>query len=114
MAGLHERFYRGDKRAATGLAVWLRDDNEQTWRELGSHDDCNRRASAAWAVLCDALGDEVRAKAVYDAFQERVVAIWPERWTMTRTRVLAYVTELEHAAVQRATVERARRGAYRR
>jgi hypothetical protein len=50
----------------------------------------------ALTILEDALGDQASAKATHEYFGRRVVAQFPERWTITRTRVLAYVNMIEH------------------
>jgi hypothetical protein len=42
------------------------------------------------ALLKDALGDEKRASELADIFNARVISILPERWTLTRERVLSY------------------------
>jgi hypothetical protein len=44
----------------------------------------------AMALLTNALEDEKRASDLADRFTARVVSILPERWHMTRERVLAY------------------------
>jgi Family of unknown function (DUF6166) len=45
----------------------------------------------ALALLSDALEDDQRACDLADIFSTRVIAILPERWTMTRERVLSYI-----------------------
>ena len=47
------------------------------------------------ALLADALQNEVRALQLHQRFNERVVRILPERWTLTRSRILAYASMLE-------------------
>ncbi len=49
----------------------------------------------ALALLADALQDDARAVQLHHDFCSRVVAILPERWTMTRTRILAYAAHIE-------------------
>ena len=49
----------------------------------------------ALTLLADALGDEVRAIETHEYFSRRVIALFPERWTITRSRVLAYVDMIE-------------------
>src|SRR5262249_52831709 len=44
----------------------------------------------ALALLADALGDDERARDLAEVFSRRVIAILPERWTMTRERILSY------------------------
>ncbi len=53
------------------------------------------QAHIALKLLADALGDEARAIATHEHFSRRVVARFPERWTITRSRVLAYVEMFE-------------------
>lgn len=54
------------------------------------------RAQMALALLADALGDEARAIKTHEYFSRRVVTLFPARWTITRSRVLAYVDMIEH------------------
>jgi hypothetical protein len=49
----------------------------------------------ALTLLADALGDEASAIATHEYFSRRVVALFPERWTISRSRVLAYVNLIE-------------------
>ena len=42
------------------------------------------------ALLKDALEDDKRAAELADRFNARVISILPERWTMTRERILSY------------------------
>jgi hypothetical protein len=44
----------------------------------------------AIALLRDALEDEKRASELADIFNARVISILPERWTLTRERILSY------------------------
>lgn len=53
------------------------------------------RAQIALSLLADALGNEERAIATHKHFSRRVVTLFPERWTITRSRVLAYVDLIE-------------------
>jgi len=58
--------------------------------------DGSRRSQLALTLLRDALGDEARAIEIHKYFSRRVVALFPERWTITRSRVLSYVDLIEH------------------
>jgi hypothetical protein len=58
-------------------------------------------AQLALALLADALGDDQRALALYQDFKFRCIAHMPSCWIMSRSRVLAYVAELEGAAAAR-------------
>jgi hypothetical protein len=44
----------------------------------------------ALALLTDALEDEKRASELADTFNARVISILPERWVLTRERVLSH------------------------
>jgi hypothetical protein len=50
----------------------------------------------ALTILADALGDEASAIKTHEYFGRRVVALFPDRWTISRSRVLAYVNLIEH------------------
>ena len=69
--------------------------------------DSSGRAQIAFTLLADALGDEARAIEAHEYFSRRVVTLFPERWTITRSRVLAYVDmfELEKRAGLAAVLE---------
>jgi hypothetical protein len=58
--------------------------------------DHSGRAHIALAILVDAVGDEAYAIEAHEYFSRRVLARFPDRWTITRSRVLAYVNMLEH------------------
>jgi hypothetical protein len=49
----------------------------------------------ALAILADALRDDVRASRVHQDFSRRVIPLFPQRWTITRSRILAYVYTIE-------------------
>ena len=49
----------------------------------------------ALALLADALRNDARALDVHLDFSRRVIPLFPERWTITRSRVLAYVDRIE-------------------
>jgi hypothetical protein len=70
----------------------------------------------AIALLADALSDDRVAVDLAEAFTARVVAMLPERWTMSRTRILSFVeiikreylgTPARHA-LNRASYDQAR------
>jgi Family of unknown function (DUF6166) len=50
----------------------------------------------ALALLKDALTDEAEAKRFHQRFSHRVVAILPDRWTISRTRIIAHVNMMKH------------------
>jgi Family of unknown function (DUF6166) len=103
---LTERFYSGHPDGK----VTVRDGNEGTKRSLlgprfaqpdpmaddsAQIRDVFEQQRLAYALIADALESELRAKAVHERFSHRVIALLPERWTMTRTRVVAYVARIE-------------------
>ena len=49
----------------------------------------------ALALLADALRNDARAVSVHQDFSRRVVPLFPKRWTISRSRILAYVDRLE-------------------
>jgi transcriptional regulator with XRE-family HTH domain len=55
-------------------------------------------AQLALALLADALGDDARALRLHQHFKSRVVVTMPERWSITRSRILAHVAILEDRA----------------
>lgn len=57
--------------------------------------DSSGRAQIALTLLADALGDEARAMQAHEYFSRRVVTLFPQRWTITRSRILAYVDMFE-------------------
>ena len=100
-APVTERFYSGHK----GDGVFIREDGQS--RPLDPRYDLgNGQAAFAWgiaspggrqlalALLADALDDSEHAIEYADAFTQRVVSILPDRWTMSRARVLSYVNVL--------------------
>jgi hypothetical protein len=56
--------------------------------EHGEASDC---AQIAFTLLADALGDEAHATEIHEYFGRRVVTLFPERRTISRSRVLAHV-----------------------
>jgi Family of unknown function (DUF6166) len=49
----------------------------------------------AVALLADALQEDTRALRVHHDFSRRVVPLFPKRWTITRSRILAYVDRID-------------------
>jgi hypothetical protein len=64
--------------------------------EKGFASPSDGSAQIALTILADAVGDEASATRIHEYFGRRVVALFPERWTITRSRVLAYVNMIEH------------------
>ena len=52
-------------------------------------------AQLSVALLADALDNDARAQSIHQKFKSRVVVELPERWTMTRSRILAHAKMLE-------------------
>jgi hypothetical protein len=52
-------------------------------------------AQLSLALLADALDNDSRAQSIHQKFKSRVVVELPERWTMTRSRILAHAKMLE-------------------
>ena len=51
------------------------------------------------------LGDEARAIEIHKYFSRRVVALFPERWTITRSRVRSYVDLIEREKLANLAAE---------
>jgi hypothetical protein len=49
----------------------------------------------ALALLADALQNDARASRVHHDFSSRVIPLFPKRWTITRSRIIAYVDRIE-------------------
>ena len=96
-----ERFYSGERDGA----VKVRDQGGET-RPLQCRFDYRKymtdragknpdHTRLALTLLGDALEDEQRAVEVHEYFMKRVIPVLPPRFTISRTRVLAYVNEME-------------------
>jgi hypothetical protein len=64
------------------------------------------QSQIALTLLTDALGDEARALERHEQFSRRVVALFPERWTITRTRILNYLAIIEFEQQSSTTIDR--------
>jgi hypothetical protein len=53
-------------------------------------------AQLAFALLADALCDDAEARRLHQNFRHRVIANFPDRWTITRTRILAHVQMMKY------------------
>jgi hypothetical protein len=49
----------------------------------------------ALALVSDALRNDARASRLHHDFSRRVVTLFPKRWTITRSRILAYIDRIE-------------------
>ena len=96
-----ERFYSGagseitvregeDKRPLDIRPDLLQHDTGFAWGHEGAGAE-----QLGLALLADALGNEARAIRLYREFTRRVIATLPERWTITRSRIVAHVHMLE-------------------
>lgn len=99
-----ERFYCG----ASARQVVFREGSER--QPLDPRFDLRKHSSTgfAWgtdsagpaqqlalALLADALRNDARALDVHQDFSRRVIPLFPGRWTITRSRILAYVDRIE-------------------
>jgi hypothetical protein len=50
----------------------------------------------SFALLSDALCDDAEARRWHQNFRRRVIANFPERWTITRSRILAHVQMMRY------------------
>lgn len=50
----------------------------------------------AFNLLADALDDEQRAYEAHEYFVQRVMPLLPQRFTISRSRLLAYIDMMEH------------------
>ena len=99
-----ERFYCGE----APRQVTFREDAERQLLEprfdLREHSsigfgwgegDTGSAQQLALALLADALGNDARALNVHQEFSRRVIPLFPTRWTISRSRILAYVDRIE-------------------
>jgi hypothetical protein len=57
----------------------------------------------ALALLADALCDDAEARRFHQNFRHRVVSNFPDRWTITRTRILAHVRMMTYRGVRQTS-----------
>jgi Family of unknown function (DUF6166) len=99
---LKERFY------SSGLDGWVTVREASERRPLDGRMDLHNYASTfdwgrdsagaaqlSLALLADALSNDARAQLLHLKFKSRVIVDLPERWTMTRSRLLAHAKMLE-------------------
>ena len=103
---LKERFY------ASGLngQVTVREVIDDKWFLNGRNDLRNYSETFEWgrdsagatqlslALLADALDNDARAQLLHQSFKDRVIVGLPERWTITRSRIIAHAKMLEARA----------------
>jgi uncharacterized protein DUF6166 len=69
--------------------------------------DPSGASQLALALLRDALSDEAEAKQFHQDFNHRVLAILPERWTISRTRIIAHINMMKYQSkTMRGTTSR--------
>lgn len=59
----------------------------------------------ALALLKDALADDKRATELADVFNARVISILPDRWTMTRARIVSYADLMARERINDLLIE---------
>jgi Family of unknown function (DUF6166) len=59
----------------------------------------------AQALLKDALDNETRAAELAEVFNARVISILPERWSMTRERIVSYADVMSREKISDLLLE---------
>jgi len=111
--GLTERFYSGQRDGQVtfrdGIGGGKKHPLEPRFvllkHELQKTTRPNDGSKLALTLLADALGDEARAIEIHKYFSRRVVALFPERWTITRSRVRSYVDLIEREKLANLAAE---------
>jgi hypothetical protein len=111
--GLTERFYSGQRDGQVtfrdGIGGGKKHPLEPRFvllkQELQKTTRPNDGSKLALTLLADALGDEARAIEIHKYFSRRVVALFPERWTITRSRVRSYVDLIEREKLANLAAE---------
>jgi hypothetical protein len=67
----------------------------------GDDDRATAQLSLSLALLADTLSNDERALRLHEAFSRRVVSLFPERWTISRSRILAHVGMIEYEQEQK-------------
>jgi hypothetical protein len=63
----------------------------------------------ALALLANALGDDERALRFHLDFNRSVVSIFPDRWTITQTRIVAHIKTIELRHLELSHTQKATR-----
>jgi Family of unknown function (DUF6166) len=79
------------------------DPDEEGSFSWGSASPAGKRLAAA--LLKDALADDKRAAELADVFNTRVISILPERWTMTRARIVSYADMMARERISALLIE---------
>jgi hypothetical protein len=72
---------------------------QQSLAHFGWGKDEKGSIQLSLALLADALGSDERALALHHSFRSRVVATFPARWTITRSRIQTHARRLEYQAM---------------
>ena len=108
MSGSVERFYCGKasgevtirEGGSTRKLELRRGSSLETARPFTWGRDESGATQLAFALLADALCDDAEARQLHQNFRHRVIANFPDRWTITRTRILAYVRMMKYRGGQ--------------
>lgn len=104
VSGSVERFYSG--KASGEVMVREGGSTRALQARLGSSGEAHRSftwgrnetgaTQLAFALLADALSDDAEARRWHQNFRHRVIANFPDRWTITRSRILAHVQMMKY------------------
>ena len=113
LSGVIERFYSGKapgevtvREGGTTRVLEPRPDlnGERATVFTWGSDEAGARQFAV-ALLADALDDDAAAKRYHQDFRQRVIANLPERWTISRTRILRYVRVIKYQRGSAALIQ---------
>lgn len=112
MSGSVERFYSGKASGVVavregGLTRMLEprpDSRGEKPRPFTWGRDETGAARLAFALLADALCDDAEAGRLHQDFRDRVITNFPDRWTITRTRILAHVRMIKYRGVRQTPI----------
>lgn len=101
-----ERFYSGEAASVVTVRESEKkrpldrrlDLTQQSAVDFSWGNDESGAAQLAVALLADAVSDDVVAMQLHHEFTRRVVNIFPDRWTITRSRILAHVEMIKYIA----------------
>lgn len=108
MSGSIERFYCGKasgevtvrESGSTRILEPRRGSRAEATRPFTWGRDESGASQLAFALLADVLCDDAEARQLHQNFRHRVIANFPDRWTITRTRILAYVRMMKYSGGQ--------------
>jgi hypothetical protein len=104
-----ERYYSGDAFGQVSVREGFTAADGSNRVQLKPRHDLHRYPAAAFSwggdspgqlqlalgLLADALGDDELVLKFHLDFSRRVVSIFPDRWTITRTRIVAHANTIE-------------------